>query len=368
MHGFTYTIPLTLVVTAVLSTAGAAHAAPPIDLEVAVAKSSAFGSMQEWGRVLNEIGLTNVRLRGAAPGDKPSVTPVGSGGAQRFRVLAIVNVRDQLVVPGAAFSIHDAAAIKQYFEGLPRQVAEQGVERGIFGLTLPQFQTIYEDLSTPVAATTGGVALDSVVQSVSAQLTTPIHIDARARNLLDDARPVEADLKGLSAGTALAIALRPAGLELRPLGPSLDTVALQIVPATRDADHWPTGWKPEGVGRQVSPQMYQFTTIEISGFTLEQALNGGLAPHMGIPLIYDHRILAERQIDPAKIQVKFPRSKTYIRRAVDNVLSQASLAGELRVDEAGKGFYWITQFGPDSPRAIGAEPPEEGPGARDGMK
>ena len=69
---------------------------------------------------------------------------------------------------------------------------------------------------------------------------------------------------------------------------------------------------------------------------------------MEVPLLFDERVLAVRSIDPAKIEVSFPRGKTYIRRAVDRVLSQARLAGELRVDEAEKPFYWITQFGPDN--------------------
>jgi hypothetical protein len=36
---------------------------------------------------------------------------------------------------------------------------------------------------------------------------------------------------------------------------------------------------------------------------------------------------------------------------VDRLLSQARLASELRVDEGGNAFFWITQFGPQSPRA-----------------
>jgi hypothetical protein len=44
-----------------------------------------------------------------------------------------------------------------------------------------------------------------------------------------------------------------------------------------------------------------------------------------------------------------------VRRAVDSILSQGRLAGELRVDEAGQPFYWITQFDKDSPRALEIE-------------
>ncbi|RIK72454.1 MAG: hypothetical protein DCC67_19265 [Planctomycetota bacterium] len=340
-----------------------AHAALPIDLEVAVVQAAPLGAMQQWGRVLSEMDLARVRLRAANRGDQPSVTTTGAGPALRLQVVGIVNHKDQLVLPGGVFRQADAAQLKQFLEDLPRQTAEQGIERGIFGLTKPQFAALYHDLSTPVDAPTKGVPLNELAANVTARLGTPVELSAGVADTLNRGQPLTADLQGYSAGTVLAIALRSAGLELAPSGPTLETVALKIVPATRDTDHWPAGWKPEQVGRVIAPAMHQFTTIEISGFTLQQALDGGLAAHMGVPLVFDARVLADRRIDPANIQVKFPRSKTYIRRAVDNILAQARLAGELRVDEAGKPFYWITQFGPDSPRALGTDPPSEGPAA-----
>jgi hypothetical protein len=81
---------------------------------------------------------------------------------------------------------------------------------------------------------------------------------------------------------------------------------------------------------------------------------------MGVPIFVDQRTLAARGIDPTTVKVKLPRTKTYPRKAFDRILAQGRLAGELRVDEAGTPFYWVTQFGPESPRAVlvtaGAQP------------
>jgi hypothetical protein len=126
---------------------------------------------------------------------------------------------------------------------------------------------------------------------------------------------------------------------------------LQVVRASRDRRGWPAGWQPEKTSpRQLAPEMYRFTNIEINGYTLDEALTA-LGPHMGVPLYFDERVLEVRNIDPTTIKVSYPRGKTYIRRAVDRVLSQGRLAGELRIDENEKPFYWITQFGPDNPSA-----------------
>lgn len=334
-----------------LATTSVAQAALPIDIEVAAEAGAPFGAMQEWGKLLNEMDLARVRLRGANGGDVPAVTPSGEGESQRFKIVGILNRRDQLQLPGGTFGMGDRAKLKAYFESLPERTAEQGVERGIFGLTKQQFEQVYEELSTPVTIDTQGVSPERVVLALKEGLTIPLQIDAEASRALRAAKPLAADLKGLSTGTALAIAMRPAELTMIPEQKLGQPLTLHVVRASQERRGWPAGWRPAKVARQLVPAMYRFTNIEISGFTLAEAL-AALGPHMEIPLLFDERVLAVRSIDPEKIDVSFPRGKAYIRRAVDRVLSQGRLAGEVRVDEAEKPFYWITQFGPDNPPAL----------------
>ena len=328
----------------------ACHAALPIDLEIAVVQAAPFGAMQQWGERLNELDLARVRLRGANAGDKPSITPVGAGATQRFRVVGVLNHRDQLILPGGAFGQNDLARLKKFLEGLPEQEAERGVERGIFGLTKPQFEQIYDDLSIVVTSSTKGVPLQTVLAALTDGLSVPLQIDADALGALSRAKPLSVELKEMSAGSALAMALRTAGLGLLPEQPPGKPFVLRVVRTSPKQESWPAGWKPDKTPRQMAPAMYRFTTVEISGYTLAQALEA-LTPHMGIPLLFDERIIAERKIDVTKVEVKFPNRKTYVRRAFDNVLSQGRLTGEFCIDEAGRPFYWITQFGPDNPQA-----------------
>jgi hypothetical protein len=327
----------------------------PIDLEVAVVQAAPLGAMQEWGRLLSELGLSGVRLRGAHGGDKPAVTPVGSGGSQRFRVLAVLNHRDQLVLPGAAFGQGEVAKLRQYFEGLPLATAEKGVDRGIFGLTRPQFEQLYADLSAEVTESTKGAPPQPMLDALSRGLSVPVSVDTVAHAALGRAKPLSVELKGMTLGTSAALALRTAGIALLPEQPPGKPFVVRVVLIEPNQMYWPVGWKPEKTPRQLSPPMYRFTTIEITGHKLPQAL-AALAPHLGLPLIYDEHVMAREQIDITKVEVKFPNRRTYIRRAVDNVLSQARLSGEVRVDEAGRPFYWVTRFGPLSPKALGTDP------------
>jgi hypothetical protein len=325
-----------------------AHAAIPVDLEVAVVRSAPLGAMQDWGKRLNELGVARVRLRGAHAGDKPTITPMGEGDAQGFRILGIINERDQLILQGGAFGIADMVRLKEFLEGLPERVAEQGVERGIFGLTKPQFEEAFRALSGIVDASSKGVTPEVAFAALTQDLKLRVEMSDEAKATLHQAKPLVTEVKGFSTGTALAMTLRAAGLAFAPIQPRGQDLRLRVMHIDPKNEYWPAGWKPDKSPNQVAPQMYRFTTVEIEGFSLAQALDA-LAPHMGVPLVFDERVMNARQLEPAKIQVKFPKGKTYIRRAVDHILSQGRLTGELRTDEADKPFYWITQLGPENP-------------------
>lgn len=341
---------VTLVALALLSIASSARGALPVELEVATDAGAPPGTMQEWGRVLSEMDLARLRLRGRGAADEPSLKTTGEGGSRRYLVLGVINRRGELLLPDGRFTQGDVAALKKHFASLPEVVEEAAIERGRFGLTQAGFESLFTDFSAPVPSSTKGKPLAEVVALASRGLKTPLTIDAAAQAAIKAAPPLEAELEGMSRGTALAMTLRLAGLTMVPSEPRGQPVTLRVVAEGEKVQGWPVGWQPAEVGRVVAPAMYRFTVIEIEGYTLARALTA-LEPHMTVPFVFDQRVLDARHIDMTTINVKLPKGKIYIRRAVERILSQGRLSGELRVDESDKLFYWITQFGKDSPRA-----------------
>ena len=327
-----------------------ATAALPIDLEVATDEGAPPGSMQEWGRVLSTMDLARLRLRGRQRADEPKVTTTGDGDNKRYHVVGILNRRDELVMPGGRFTQGNASELKQFFQDFAERTEEAGVERGLFGLTKPQFEKLFAELKAPIAEPTKDRPLQQVVDQIKSKTPTPLNIDADAQQALQDAAPVAVELQGFSTGTALALTLRSAGLGFVPEQPRGKSLTMRVIPLSTKQLVWPVGWKPEAGPRQAAPAMYRLTMIEIENYTLDKAL-AALEPAFGVPLILDQRVMIAENIDPTEVPVKFPRAKSFIRGAVDRLLSQAKLQGEIRVDEAGRVFYWATQFGPDSPRA-----------------
>jgi hypothetical protein len=215
---------------------------------------------------------------------------------------------------------------------------------------MPEFEKLLLDLSTVLDISTKGRRPGEVAAAIASQIKTSVELNSTARSALARAKPLGVELKGLTAGTALAAALRAADLAALPEESGDGPIILRLAPIAADQPAWPVGWKPGSSPKVVAPAMYMFTNVEIENYSLAKALDA-MAPHLGVPLVFDERTMAARNIDPAKSIVKFPAEKTYIRRAVDRILAQGRLAGELRVDESDGPFYWVTQYGPESPRA-----------------
>jgi len=300
---------------------------------------------QEWAKLLGKMGLDRVQLRSERSGDRPQITATGA----RIRVLAILSRENELILPQRRFKSHNLSALRKYFADLPLDIAEGDDPRGRFDLADQQFRVVYDDLSQLVDFSTLGITRSSLLLRLEKKFATPVERSRVAKSLLNKT-PLTVELRGKAAGTALALALRQEGLAMQPEKPRGKPLRIRVIRYDRAVETWPVGWKSEAVPRQLAPKMFEFLNLEISGYSLTRALEA-LAPRLGVPVIMDEWILKQRKIEPDNVQVKLKRGKTYLKKAVDRILNQARLTGEMRVDELGQPFYWVTQFGADSLRA-----------------
>jgi hypothetical protein len=262
-------------------------------------------------------------------------------------VTAILDEKNQLHLPAARFTERDRARLAQYLKTLQ----EEGIDgvtadRGIFGLTEEQFTEVFDELSEEVGLSTANRAPREVVDAMADRLSHRLVIDRALLERLDAAEPFEGELKDLSRGTALAIALRQAGLEFCPRMQSGELL-YQAGPAdsspaeprdrprseAKAVTNWPVGWEPDDSPIQTAPELFEMINAQIDGYSLAEAF-------------IDQASLRRRDIDLAKIQVKLPPDKYSYDRILRRMLSQTGLVGALRVDERGTPFYWITTTRP----------------------
>ena len=319
-------------------------AAGRVEMELVTDRDFPVTGSHEWSRMLAGLGADRVRIRRLRAGEdfEPRIEQVGASGQPRHRLYGILTSDNTLQLPGGTFHIRETARLQRYLETLGTEGPE-GVttKEERFGLSLRQLAELTDALALPLDMATKGVPPAGILRAAEQRLPVRIVVDPDARLTLDDAEPAVDEVRGLALGTALASILGREGLILQPHKPRGAPVELAVARAESGRDAWPVGWPPEKQPQRVAPSLFESTTVEIQAETLAAALKA-VEPRLLIPLLMDHQALARQQIEPAHIRVSFPVQRTFYKNVLDRILFQARLKGELRVDEAGKPFFWIT--------------------------
>lgn len=330
-------------VTIAVGLAAAAHAAPPINLELATERGLQITAPRRWLQLFTDLGIENVRIRSASPGDEPKATNRGTDARPRYHVVGILTAREVLMLPGGTFRATDRAKLRDYFDRLAADGSEAlTAPRGRFGLTEKQILTLHAELAQPLNLSTEDVRPTAVLDQLQSKLGVPIVLDAAAEAALSAGELFSDDISELTIGTGLAILLRSYGLAIYPEKPRGKPVQLRIAPLDENHESWPIGWDPERAPSEVAPMLMESLNVEIANYTLRETLDA-IEPRVKIPFLVDHHTLAAHDINLDQVQVKIPQTRTFYKRILDRALAQGRLAGQLRVDESGTPLLWITR-------------------------
>ena len=250
-----------------------------------------------------------------------------------------------LHLPGGRFKTTDRAKLRQWLDRL-RDGGAEGVthERSAFGLLPSELQEVTDDLKRPVLSSTQDAAAASVVRQIAGTLGYPLQADAAAGRALKDIR-IEDELRGMSAGTALAAVLRPAGLGLVPERPGRGTLQYRIAKVGRGTTAWPVGWEPRQPTTKLLPKLYEFLNVEITGIPVSEALTA-VAARIEAPMLFDRNAMALHGVDPSQVPAELPSKRISYSQTLRRLLAAAKLRYEVRVDEAERPFMWVTTVKP----------------------
>lgn len=331
---------VTLVV--VWSASLAAQTGGRVELELLTEPGLPVNAAQRWLGTLKDVSFSSIRIRAANGGDQVNVRQRGGAGSRSYQVVGLLTERNTLRLPGGEFRMGDTSGLRDWLAKL-QEGGETRLEEspGVFGLTPAELVSVHEALSGPITFGTRGQPPFPVLKRIASGLSLPFSADAEARQAMSGDEPVGDELQGLTAGTAMVAVLRPLGLVMAPKKQPDGTIKLQIADVRRMAESWPVGWPPEKPPREAAPQLFTFLNVEIENTPLSTALDA-IRTRIDLPLLLDHNSLARHRIDPATVNVSLPAGRTYYQGAVDRLLNQAGLKSDLRVDEAGKPFLWIS--------------------------
>ncbi len=245
--------------------------------------------------------------------------------------------------PACDSSRNQAAKLAQWLDDLAEHGPPNRREgRAAFGLSAKQLAQVREDLAKPVGFSTKGMSHAEAVEKIGQRLKLPIQLAGGLPEAEDD--KTAEDVAGLLCGTGLACILRPLGYCMVPRL-SGGSLAYVVAKAKLDQEVWPIGWKPEKPLGEVLPPLFQFLPVNVQNVPAAKALEV-IGARLKTPVLMDYNAMARHGIDPAKALVSLPPGKTTYSSALRRLLFKAGLKFEVRLDEAGRPFLWITTVKP----------------------
>jgi len=306
-----------------------------VEFELLTEPGFPLGAERRWLETLGDLPDVSVRIRPARSGEGPQAE--NADGV--IHVVGLLTSQNELRVPGGAFRSDDIRKLKEWLQKL-RGEGPEGLTaaRAAFGLSDKQLVELHEALEETITFSTLNMGPADFLERVRHRSAFPIELERGAEQQLTET--ILDELQGLSLGTSLAAALRPCGLVLVPKREQGATV-LTIVPGESIEEFWPVGWGSEKSLRADMPALLKFVSVGITDTPLDDAV-GAIQKRLEAPILWDRNALAREGIDAHDIKVTVPAGRTYYKRILSKILSQAKLRSEVRIDEAGKAFVWIT--------------------------
>ena len=312
-----------------------------VELTLVTEGRAPLTAQHEWARDLTRAGITGVRIRAQRTRERLGVEVRGTPSAPVYSVTGQITAANEIRLPGVRFRSGDAAGVARWLDDLARRgPAEQRPKMTAFGLDVNQFEQAHDDLTQTVGFSTRQKSRAEVVLKMAELLSFPLKIDQRQLRAMENDKVAE-ELSGFSCGTALACVVRPMKMCLVPRPSAGGTIEYTVVAEREGVKPWPIGWESKKSKRETLPGVLEFLNANLQGVPLAEVLEI-LGERLDAPILMDHNAMARHEIDPAKVIINLPQSRTTYSSLLKRVLFQARLKSELRVDEAGSPFFWVT--------------------------
>ena len=303
-------------------------------------------SFQQWQQALAAAGVQNFRLRGGQEGDKPSIEVGGTEQAPLYKVNAVL-VRDELMVPGGRFRRSECKKLAAWLDDLAKRgLPEKREKVAAFGLTASQLQKVNADLAKAVGFSTKGMTRSEAVNKIAGQLGLSLKIEGE---LADGDDKIEEELSAFSSGTALACILRPIGSCLVPRESDGETLLSYAVDRKCNLDQapWPVGWPAEGQSAEGPAEIVRVPQRECLRRHGDQSLAGSRQATQSAGDLRSQRTGSAWHRARQGDRFLHPQQAARLATAsLRKMLGKIKLKFEVRVDEAGKAFLWISTVKP----------------------
>lgn len=313
-----------------------------VELEIHSTSTTPVTDQHQWLEALSEVGADRVSAK-TTRRPSPSVEETTYGGTKIILVKGVINNR-KIKLPKKTFSITDKRGIKNYLQSLRADGAKTTLaEKKAFGLTSEQLANVHSSLAVPVANSTRGQGSGALLKQLIQSLPQKTNLSSSARSALESDKDVPNQYQGLSIGTALSIELRRHDLVLRPSPKQGRGVELEILNTSQAPESWPQGWPSQKAPVTTFPRIFEVTALQLNNIQLDSVLSA-ISRRLKIEFIVDPAAWKGKPVDLSTVKVTFNKPRASYSAAIGSILGQSKprLRHEIRLDENGQPFIWIT--------------------------
>ena len=319
------------------------HTLARVEFELATEPGFPLNGAREWTRLFSGFEGTRVQIRSARSTDGESVRNMGSEERPSYKVAGLLTRRNRLRLPGAReFTLGDRKQIASWIEELRTEgTPEERATRIAFGLSSEETVSFHSRMAAPIGFDTKGRRSGDVARQIVKELGAQFEVTPTARQAFGRNELVGDDLDSVSIGTALAATLRPLGLATAPRKRA-GRIELLIADADELDEWWPIGWPRQQPPYKMAPSMFERLEVSIEKTTPAKKSLDAIQGRVKVPFLYDHNSMARLDIDLEATFASFSRRRVTYKKVLDSILFQSRLKSELRTDDAGTTFLWIT--------------------------
>lgn len=317
-----------------------------LDVEVLIQSQPSYRiKSQEWGRVFQELGYS-VKFREPRAGEAPRVEDQDRENALATHVVAAMEANGSIRIGSQKFDIDRTQPLVLALEEIRRHGAKGPPNSSpTWGLTDEQFKEVTRMLGQPVGKPVELQSSILAIESVGLPGNMRMKFTDAARQQALAKRPETApesmDLQGFTKGSAIAIILAQYGLGFRPKFVALGNYDLEIDLGNESSNLWPIGWRPEQSFSEILPAYFRAIPLDVEDVEV-QALTGAIADKLGIPHFSSAYALKSKSLDIHSLKYTRKDDRISPARLLTAIGDKLDLGFDIRVDEAGKMFLWVT--------------------------
>jgi len=308
-----------------------------VELNIVASKRASLGAAQEWIQALSSFRSARVRSDSSTGSSSPESKWVGS----TLYVTAVIGSDNKLYLPGKRFTIRQTKQLSGWIETQKNQKETGPFEAkdDRFGLSPTELQSVHDILKATVRISTKEKAASDVLRSIVRTHSLPLKMSGGEFKRLAG-KKLAADWQGYSVGTVVAALLRPHELVMVPSVEGGRTT-LRVVREQSAKESWPVGWKSKLKKDELVPKLFDSVPIEIYDTPVTEVMQA-LEARLETPILFDDGLFAAVNVDPATTKVTVKPRKTFYGRLIRETLFKVKMDSEVRVDENGKPFFWVS--------------------------